>query len=134
MKVFLMYQDRDFELDGKLPSNEEALIQDLELNALFNAMALGDKFLFEVVRKAFLGGLHNDLATIRYRQSILQDCLKNPSILRDIYDIAEESIENKRRHYIGIFGRFFQVEGEGDFFPRCFGLLLSQFPLLNPSG
>ena len=38
MKVFLMYQDRDFELDGKLPSNEEALIQDLELNALFNAI------------------------------------------------------------------------------------------------
>ena len=45
MKAFLLYQDHDFDLQQKLPPNEQALIQDLELNTLFNAMALGDKFL-----------------------------------------------------------------------------------------
>ena len=103
MKAFLMYKDRDFDLEQKLPSNEQALVQDLELNTLFKAMALGDEFLFEVARKAVLPGL-NDSETILYRQNILKDCLKNPSIVRDIYHIAVKSIESKRDNYYGVFG------------------------------
>ena len=96
MKAFLMYKDQDLDLQRQLPSNEQALTQDLELNTLFNAMALGDEFLFEVSKIAVFFGLNNDLDTIRYRQNILKDCLKNSSIVRDIYDIAVESIENKK--------------------------------------
>ncbi len=43
------------------------------------------------------------LDTIRYRQNILKDCLKHPSIVSDIYQIAIESIENQKRHWMGIF-------------------------------
>ena len=75
MKAFLMLRDHDFDLQGKLPPNEQALTQDLELNTVFNAMALGDKFLFEVAKKAVLSGLNNDLNTILYRQDILKDCV-----------------------------------------------------------
>ena len=103
MKAFLMYKDRDFDLQQELPWNEQALTQDLELNTLFNAMAVGDKFLFEVTKNAVLSGLHNDPDTIRYRQNILKDCLNNSSIVRDIYDIAVEAIESKRKHWYGIF-------------------------------
>ncbi|MCL4439456.1 MAG: DNA mismatch repair protein MutS, partial [Firmicutes bacterium] len=88
------------------PSNEQALIQDLELNTLFNAMALGDKFLFEVVKKAVLSGSNNDLDTMLYRQNILKDCLKNSSIVRYIYDIAVESIESEKKNYLSIFSRY----------------------------
>jgi len=102
MKAFLMYKDHNFDLQRKLPPNEQALTQDLELNTLFNAMALDDKFLFEVAKKAFLSSL-NDLDTILYRQNILQDCLKNASIVRDIYTIAVESIESEKKHYFGFF-------------------------------
>ncbi|MGA2464327.1 MAG: DNA mismatch repair protein MutS [Thermodesulfobacteriota bacterium] len=105
MKAFLMYKDHDFDLQRKLPSNQQALIQDLELNTLFNAMALGDEFLVEVARKAVLSG-ENDLDTILYRQNILKDCLKNPSVVRDIYDIAVELIESQKKHYWGIFSRY----------------------------
>jgi len=101
MKAFLMYKDRDFDLQRRLPPNEQALTQDLGLDTLFNAMALGDEFLFEVAKKAVLFGLNNDLGTILYRQHILKDCLKNPSIVRDIYDIAVESIESKKKSYWG---------------------------------
>ncbi len=80
MKAFLMFKDCDFGLKGKLPWNEQALIQDLELNTLFHAMALGDEFLFEVAKKTVLSGLSNDLNTILYRQDILKDCLKNPGL------------------------------------------------------
>jgi len=106
MKAFLMYKGHDFDLQRKLPSNEQALTQDLELNTLFNAMALGDKFLLEVAKKAVLSALNNDLVTIRYRQNILKDCLKNSSIVRDIYDIAVESIESEKKNYWGFFSKY----------------------------
>ena len=105
MKAFLMYKDRDFDLQQELPAHEPALTQDLELNTLFSAMARGDRFLFEVAKQAVLSGL-NDPDAIRYRQDILKDCLKNPSVVRDIYHISLESIENKRRQWLGIFSSY----------------------------
>lgn len=102
MKAFLMYRDRDFDLQRPLPSNEAALTQDLELETLFGAMALGDRFLFEVARKAVLSG-EGDLDTLRYRQDILRDCLKNPAVVREIYHIPIEATENKQKRWLGVF-------------------------------
>ena len=90
MKVFLMYRDRDLDPKQKLPSNEQALTQDLELTTLFDAMALGDKFLLEVAKQAVLSGL-SDPDAIRYRQDILKDCLKNAAVVRDIYQIPDST-------------------------------------------
>jgi len=106
MKVFLLHKDHDFDLQRQLPSNEQALTQDLELNTLFNAMALGDDFLFEVVKKVVLTGSHDDPDSIRYRQNILKDCLQNATIVRNIYDIAVEAVVNKKRQWYGVFGRY----------------------------
>ncbi|MGA8181619.1 MAG: hypothetical protein WB792_16275 [Desulfobacterales bacterium] len=106
MKAFLMDRDRDFNLQQKLPSNEKELMQDLELRTLFNAMALGDEFLFDVAKKAVLEGLNNDQDTIQYRQNILKDCLRNSEIVRDIYQIPIESIKNKKRHWHSIFSTY----------------------------
>ena len=106
MKAFLMFRDRDFDLECRLPWNEQSLTQDLELETLFHAMALGDKFLFDVAKKAVLSGLDNDLSTILYRQDILRDCLKNPSIVRDMYGIAVSAIEGERKHYWGFSSRY----------------------------
>ncbi len=104
MKVFLMYKDRDFDLGRELPWNERALTQDLELNTLLGAMAREDKFLFEVVKKAVLSCEH-DIDTILYRQDILKDCLKNASVVRNLYDLAAEAIEKKKKYFFGIFLR-----------------------------
>jgi DNA mismatch repair ATPase MutS len=98
MNTFLLYKNQDFDLQRPLPWNERALTQDLELNTLFNAMALGDRFLFEVARKAVLFSV-TDVETILYRQEILQDCLKHPSIVRRIYEIAVDAIEREKAHY-----------------------------------
>lgn len=105
MRPFLMYKDRDFDLQQNLPWNEQDLTQDLELNILFNAMAGDDEFLFDMARKAILCGLRNDLDTIRYRQNVLEDCLRNPSIVTDIYDIVVESIEKEKTAYWGLFSK-----------------------------
>jgi DNA mismatch repair ATPase MutS len=99
MKVFLMHRDRGFELERTLPPNDQALTQDLELGVLLNAMARDDKFLLEVTRKAMLSSLV-DLDAILYRQSVLQDCLKNPGVVRDLYRVAVETVLGER----GIWG------------------------------
>ncbi|MFH2040504.1 MAG: DNA mismatch repair protein MutS [Chloroflexota bacterium] len=105
MKVYLLHRDRDFDLKQNIPSNAQALTQDLELNTLFTAMASKDKYLFNVAQQAVLTGL-SDPDAILFRQDILRDCLKNPMIVREIYHIPIESIEKKHGHWMGITSRY----------------------------
>ena len=105
MKVFLMFKNRDFDIHCKLPWNEKTITQDLAINTLFNAMALDDDFLFDIIRRTILTGLNNDVDTILYRQNILKDCIKNATIVKDIYNIAIEAIEKKKRSYWGVFSK-----------------------------
>ena len=102
MKALLMYRDHDFDLQPTPRPGEQALIQDLELNTLFNAMALDDPFLFDIAKKAILSGVNNDLETIHYRQDILKDCLENPTAVREIYDIGVEAIAREKKIYSGV--------------------------------
>lgn len=95
MKAFLMHRDGDFGLDHQLPTNEEALTQDLELNTLFATMASGDPFLFEVAKRALLLSLH-DPDAIAYRQQVLTDCLENPSVVRELYVLAGEALKAEK--------------------------------------
>jgi MutS domain V len=103
MKAFLMYRSRDFDLRRASPPNEQALVQDLELDTLFSAMSRGDKFILEVVRKVILIGPYEDLDTIKYRQGALQDCLKNSATLRQIYALCIEALERERKIWWGLW-------------------------------
>lgn len=105
MKTFLMYKDRDFDLQQEPPPQEQDLTQDLELDTLLKAMALGDKFLSEVAKKAILSSI-TDLDAIIYRQDILRDCLANPVVARDIYNIAVDAIEYEKKNYFGLLSKY----------------------------
>jgi hypothetical protein len=96
MKAFLMCRDRDFVLEDGLPTNAAELTQDLELDTLFSAMALGDPFLLNVAKQAVLASLHEPEA-ILYRQHILADCLERSDIVREIYGVAVEAVEGERK-------------------------------------
>ena len=100
MKAHLLFENEDFYLNAALPSSTEALTQDLELNLLFNAMALEDKFLFEVSQNVILTSLH-DVRAVLYRQDNLRDSLKNPAALRELYALAVEATENAKKYYYG---------------------------------
>lgn len=104
MKVFLLYPDRDFDPSRPLPPNADDLTQDLALNTLFDAMAQGDEFLLQVARQVVLSSL-DDVATITYRQEILRDCLQHPNVVRQIYQIALEFLERKRKQWLWISPR-----------------------------
>ncbi len=97
MKAFLMHRDRDFDLGRASPANEELLIKDLELDTLFMAMANKDQLVFDVSKKAVLTAAANDLDVIEYRQSALKDCLGNPEAVRQLYGLAEESMQRQRK-------------------------------------
>jgi DNA mismatch repair ATPase MutS len=106
MKAFLLFRDRDFDFGQTLPWSEKTLTPDLALDTLFSAMASGDEFLLRVAESVVLCGLDNDLDTILYRQRILQDCLKNPVVIRGLYALAIEGIQCERRTSWGIFSKY----------------------------
>ncbi len=96
MKAFLMYPDRDIHLGPDLPPNEADLSSDLELDVLLQAMAGGDKLLFSMARL----GLHSGLTSpeeIAYRQHVLADCIAQPGVVDDLYDVAIEAIGAERK-------------------------------------
>jgi MutS domain V len=87
--------------------NDAVLTQDLELQTLWNAMAAGDEFLFETAKRAVLSSL-TDPDAIIYRQQVLADCLAHPEIIRQLYQLAVEALENER-----LVGGLWSVSGSG---------------------
>jgi hypothetical protein len=75
--------------------NDAVLTQDLELRTLWNAMAADDEFLFEMAKRGVLSSL-TDPDAIVYRQQVLADCLEHPEIIRQLYQLAVEALENER--------------------------------------
>ena len=120
MKAHLMYRNRDLTLAGRpsrdtargmgmtideaheralleeLPSQAGDLLQDLELRSLLAAMAGGDALLYQVSRKALLGSL-TDVDAILYRQDALGDCLAQPAVVREMYAVAVDVMEQARK-------------------------------------
>jgi len=76
--------------------DDKVLTQDLELETLWNAMAAGDEFLFEMAKRAILSSL-TDPDAIFYRQQVLRDCLAHPVVVRQLYDLAVQALENERK-------------------------------------
>jgi MutS domain V len=101
MKAFLMHADRDFEFEGDLPANQEALIQDLELATLLSAMAAGDRFMFDISRRALLLSLA-DPEAIAYRQQVITDCLEQPAVVRELYTLAGEALTAQKSVWWGL--------------------------------
>ncbi|HTR94884.1 MAG TPA: hypothetical protein VMI73_24400 [Trebonia sp.] len=78
------------------PTGSDAVLaQDLELQTLWNAMADGDEFLFEMAKRTVLSSL-TDPDAIVYRQQVLADCLEHPGIIRQVYQLAVDALENER--------------------------------------
>ena len=96
-----MHRDSDFDMEGELPPNAEALTRDLELDTMLSAMAGGDRFLFEIARRALLLSLP-DTEAIGYRQQVLTDCLAQPEVVRELYDLAGEALTAEKRLWVGI--------------------------------
>jgi hypothetical protein len=94
VKVQLMHPSRDFDWQ-QLPPQADALMQDLELDTLLEAMARGDAFLHSVARSGLLLGAQ-DPVEIVYRQRVLTDCLEQAIVVRAVYDLAVDALAAER--------------------------------------
>lgn len=97
----MQYRGEEFDRRAGLPWNEQILTADLGLDALFSVMAGDDDCIFTVARKTILASVKGDLETIRYRQGILQDCLNNPAVVRELYALTIATLEKKTGHFLG---------------------------------
>jgi DNA mismatch repair ATPase MutS len=91
-----MYPHKNLDSNLGLPWNETLLIHDLELEKVLENMSKGDSLLYEISKKVLLNS-ECDEETILYRQSVLKDCIKNPSQIREVYDILVRSIKEEKR-------------------------------------
>lgn len=112
MKAYLMYADRDFRTI-KLPELGQKgvvpdLIQDVELDTLWDGMAQGDEFLRQVAQSALLSSL-TSIDEIRFRQYVMADCIAQPAVVRELYNVAVEAISAERK----IWHPLFSAQGEG---------------------
>ena len=106
MKAPLMHPEQLFDLQRELPTHEPALRQDLELDVLWNAMAGDDTYLFDVARKAMLGSLYTDVTTVLYRQDVLRDSLDHPEVVRQLYELAVQAMEGKKKSHWSFYGNY----------------------------
>ena len=99
-----MHPDQDFDPERDLSPDRADLVQDLELSTLLHAMATGDQFLYDVASQAILGSVA-DPSVILYRQHVLADCLQQPTVIREIYDIVVEAITREKKEYFSLLRR-----------------------------
>jgi len=101
LRIHLMSTSGSFSLKERDPWNSEALIRDLDLLPLIEAMGGGDSFVKEVSRKALLLGAQGlSLEDIRFRQEAMRDALKNPEVVRTGYQVLTETVNKARERWI----------------------------------
>jgi DNA mismatch repair ATPase MutS len=99
------HQTQDFDPRAGLPWNAEPLTSDLGLETVFDAMAGEDDCVFVVSRLLMLAGVEADLETVRYRQDILRDALKEPAVVRRLYAVAVDANAKRTSSYFGSLSR-----------------------------
>jgi DNA mismatch repair ATPase MutS len=70
------------------------LIEDLELETLWTAMAAGDDFLFETAKRAMMSSLQEPDA-ITYRQRVMADCIAHGDVVDQLYRLAIEALHSE---------------------------------------
>jgi DNA mismatch repair ATPase MutS len=98
MKAWLMFDDCDFDPEHEERPQDTDLIRDLDLSTVWAAAAHGDDVVHASVRTAMLEPLI-DPARIQYRSEVLADCLAHPDVIRSLYDIACEAINQERQTF-----------------------------------
>ncbi|NUS42339.1 MAG: DNA mismatch repair protein [Mycobacteriaceae bacterium] len=109
MNVNLLLPDHGYIAVPRLPVNGDVLVEDLELRTLYAAMAGGDEFIGQVVAQIVPAGIV-DPRGIAYRQQVLEDCLQNEELVRRMYRIVADAVDNRPK---GAYAGFMHRAPEG---------------------
>lgn len=104
MNPFLLFKDKSLTLQKDFSSRDEALLDDLGIEPILQAMSEGDELIYQSSKTVLLNIL-TDAESIHYRQEILRDCLKNQDTVRRFYEISTQTVEREKNIYFGFFSR-----------------------------
>jgi MutS domain V len=101
MKVRLLHPEYDPDLLTPITWALRALTDDdLELPRVFQAMAAGDTFLLDTAKKVIsLPVIEPEV--IVYRQNVLADCFANRAVVQQLYDVAVDAVDVRRKVFLG---------------------------------
>jgi MutS domain V len=101
MKVRLLHPECDPDLQTPIAwALRDLADADLELPRVYQAMAAGDNFLLDTAKKVIsLPVVEPDV--IVYRQSVLADCLANRPVVQQMYDVAVDALDVRRKVFLG---------------------------------
>lgn len=101
MKVRLLHPERDPDLAPRLPWQlQDVVEQDLELRRVYKTMADNDEFLLETAKRIVPLRI-TEPDVIVYRQQVLADCLANRAVVQQMYDIAVDAVDVRRKVFLG---------------------------------
>lgn len=96
MKVCLLYEDWE-NRPKPVSMNINELVADLNLDIIYKTMARNDQFIYKTVRSVMMNPL-SDQKAIRFRQGILEDCIKQYDGFLKIYDICAQALNETERY------------------------------------
>jgi DNA mismatch repair ATPase MutS len=95
MKAYLMFRDKDFDIKAEPCFGKDTLTADLELKRILANMAQGDETIHDACETAFFRPLQS-MEEIDYRQKNLYDALRNPDVIRQLYEITVNTEKQRR--------------------------------------
>jgi hypothetical protein len=101
MKVRLLHPECDTDLQTPIPwALRDLTDDDLELPRVYQTMAAGDTFLLDTAKKIIsLPVIEPEV--IVYRQKVLADCLANRSVVQQMYAVAVDAADVRRKVFLG---------------------------------
>jgi hypothetical protein len=104
MRAGLLHPAHDPPLRTPASLAGRAVLDDLGLQVVLDAMARGDGTVEEAARRVLLDPA-TDPAAIRHRQAVLRACLAHPEVVRALYGITVRTLERRKKMYWGLVRR-----------------------------
>ncbi len=101
MKVLLLHPETDARGERPEAWGFDTLVADVGLASVLEAMA-GDDAVVGVAARDALAHPVTDVHTIRYRQAVVRDALRNPDDVKAMYDLATRTLADEREQYFGM--------------------------------
>ncbi len=103
MRVRLLDPDLDVDLDEEAPDHAADVVADLGIATLVEEMAGGDRLVADISLAVLVRSAGT--RTVRYRQAVLADFLRSPTLAEELAEVGAEALAKERAERYGILGR-----------------------------
>jgi len=95
MRPHLIHPDRDIDFDEYLP---------VHVDEVADEMADDDQVIHDVAKHVLLG-CSTDVDVVRFRQAVTADCLEHEDTIRQLYDLASQTLLEEHEIFRSVFAK-----------------------------